>query len=247
MAGQGPPKAAPAVDEVACADFLLSKKCDSRVPRPSRGKRAPRWLFHPPFLAPPRCRYYLAALELHQELLEGNQGLHNVSSLNKFFTSADNYGTLVKKVAEEEAKNARGCACCCWVLLLGARPPPPPALIHAHAPLPTPPPLPLTPPPRRAQRTRAPPAPSRRLFPWTACSPRWRRASKPSRCWSSSCAPQLRRWRRCGGRWTARCPAAAAAAARERAAAKGAAAARGAPPPPRLRALRTSLRPPPPL
>lgn len=52
-------------------------------------------------------KYYLAALELHQELLEGNNGVHNVSPLNKFFGDPFNYAALVKSVETEEANNKK--------------------------------------------------------------------------------------------------------------------------------------------
>lgn len=55
-------------------------------------------------------KFYLAALEFHQELLEGNNGVHNVGVLNKFFGDANNYASLVKRVEEEEAKNKKSCA-----------------------------------------------------------------------------------------------------------------------------------------
>ncbi len=72
----------PSVDENAVADFLLKKK------------------------------YYLAALELHQELLEGNNGVHNVGTLHKFFGDAAMYNNLVKSVADMTAANKRACECC---------------------------------------------------------------------------------------------------------------------------------------
>lgn len=50
-------------------------------------------------------KFFLAALELHQELLEGNDGVHNVSVLNKFFNDPSNYASLVKRVEDEEVKN----------------------------------------------------------------------------------------------------------------------------------------------
>ena len=50
-------------------------------------------------------KFFLAALELHQELLEGNDGVHNVSVLNKFFNDSSNYASLVKRVEDEEVKN----------------------------------------------------------------------------------------------------------------------------------------------
>ena len=70
-----PSPSTPALSEDAIATYLLSKK------------------------------YYLAALELHQELLEGNAGIHNVAPLNKFFNDAGNYASLVRRVQEAEATN----------------------------------------------------------------------------------------------------------------------------------------------
>ena len=50
-------------------------------------------------------RFYLAALELHQELLEGNNGIHNVATLNQFFGSPDNYAGIVRQTLDKVKKN----------------------------------------------------------------------------------------------------------------------------------------------
>jgi hypothetical protein len=66
------------IDESLVAEFLLAKK------------------------------YHLAALELHQELLESNNGVHNVPSLNRFFNDPSLFESLVatteKKAREAQAK-----------------------------------------------------------------------------------------------------------------------------------------------
>jgi hypothetical protein len=67
-------------DEASVAQFLLSRK------------------------------YYLAALELHQELLEGNNGIHNVAPLNAFFGSQDNFAALVRSTEEKGRTNKASCA-----------------------------------------------------------------------------------------------------------------------------------------
>ena len=59
------------VDESVVAEFLLFKK------------------------------YHLAALELHQELLESNNGVHNVAALNKFFNDPALFESLVLKTDEK--------------------------------------------------------------------------------------------------------------------------------------------------
>jgi hypothetical protein len=56
-------------------------------------------------------KYHLVALELHQELLEGNHGVHSVAALNKFFGDAANYAALVRSVEGEEAANRKNGAC----------------------------------------------------------------------------------------------------------------------------------------
>lgn len=50
-------------------------------------------------------RYFLAALELHQELLEGNNGIHNVGVLNAFFNNADTLASLVKSTEDKAKQN----------------------------------------------------------------------------------------------------------------------------------------------
>ena len=50
-------------------------------------------------------RYFLAALELHQELLEGNNGIHNISSLNAFFNNADTLASLVRSTEDKAKQN----------------------------------------------------------------------------------------------------------------------------------------------
>ncbi len=71
---------APIMDESAVANYLIGKK------------------------------YHLAALELHQELLEANNGVHNVAALNKFFNDPSLFDSLVKttekKAQEAQAKGA---------------------------------------------------------------------------------------------------------------------------------------------
>jgi len=52
-------------------------------------------------------KYYLSALELHQELLEGNNGVHNVAALNKFFGDSNNYSTLMKQVETDSITNKK--------------------------------------------------------------------------------------------------------------------------------------------
>lgn len=76
-----PPAApvAPSVDENLVAEFLLRKK------------------------------FFLSALELHQELQEGNNGIHGVAALNRFFNDQATYTSLVKRVADEEARNKAQC------------------------------------------------------------------------------------------------------------------------------------------
>jgi hypothetical protein len=63
-------------------------------------------------------QFYLAALELHQELLEGNNGIHNVGVLNKFFGEQDNYAGIVRQTSEKIKRNQNNCR---W-----QRHPPPP-------------------------------------------------------------------------------------------------------------------------
>jgi hypothetical protein len=51
--------------------------------------------------------HFLTALEFHQELLEGNNGVHSVATLNRFFGDSQNFEKLVAKVTEsEEAANS---------------------------------------------------------------------------------------------------------------------------------------------
>ncbi len=52
-------------------------------------------------------KYTLAALELHQELLEGNNGVHNIAALNKFFGDSANYAALLKQVEADAATNKK--------------------------------------------------------------------------------------------------------------------------------------------
>lgn len=80
----GAPTPSPPLDEGSVADFLLKKK------------------------------YFLSALELHQELQEGNNGMHSVGALNKFFNDGNTYASLVKRVADEEAKNQVQCTYRPW-------------------------------------------------------------------------------------------------------------------------------------
>jgi hypothetical protein len=54
-------------------------------------------------------KLYLTALELHQELLENNSGVHNVAVLNKFFNDPKNFSALVRRVEEEETKAKGTC------------------------------------------------------------------------------------------------------------------------------------------
>jgi hypothetical protein len=46
--------------------------------------------------------HFLTALEFHQELLEGNNGVHSVAALNRFFGDAQNFEKLFAKVSESE-------------------------------------------------------------------------------------------------------------------------------------------------
>ncbi len=50
-------------------------------------------------------KYHLAALELHQELLEGNNGVHTVARLNSFFNSADAFAALTKSTEARSKQN----------------------------------------------------------------------------------------------------------------------------------------------
>ena len=54
-------------------------------------------------------KHYLTALEFHQELLEGNNGVHNVSSLNRFFNEPTNYTTILRATEELAQKNRNEC------------------------------------------------------------------------------------------------------------------------------------------
>jgi hypothetical protein len=74
------------IDESSVADFLLQKK------------------------------YHLAALELHQELLESNNGVHNVASLNRFFNDATLFDSLVKST-EKKANDFRAKGMFCLALV----------------------------------------------------------------------------------------------------------------------------------
>ena len=76
------------MDEHGVADFLLKKK------------------------------FYLAALELHQELLEGNNGVHSVAALNKFFGDAAGYASLLRQVeGDRETNNKNGeCFVCLFFM-----------------------------------------------------------------------------------------------------------------------------------
>ena len=77
VARGGGGSASSSTDDDACARHLLSRK------------------------------FYLAALELHQELLEGNNGVHSVGALNSFFGDAGNYASLVRRVVEEESRSRK--------------------------------------------------------------------------------------------------------------------------------------------
>lgn len=56
-------------------------------------------------------RYFLVALELHQELLEGNNGVHNVASLNSFFNSPEQMAALVRSTEDKAKQNKSSGAC----------------------------------------------------------------------------------------------------------------------------------------
>ena len=59
-------------------------------------------------------RYLLAALELHQELLEGNNGVHGVAALHRFFGDESKLLALTQRTELEEAnakKAAAGASC----------------------------------------------------------------------------------------------------------------------------------------
>ena len=58
-------------------------------------------------------RYFLAALELHQELLEGNSGIHNVAPLNTFFNDPAKFAALVNST-EAKAKENKGKGMSCF-------------------------------------------------------------------------------------------------------------------------------------
>lgn len=75
------PSPAPRCDEKAVAEFLLSK------------------------------RFHLAALEFHQELLEANNGLHNVEVLNKFFNDPGNFVALVRSTEAKAKENKANGVC----------------------------------------------------------------------------------------------------------------------------------------
>lgn len=75
-AGMGAGPVQPKFDESAVAEFLIAKK------------------------------YHLAALELHQELLEANNGVHNVAALNKFFNDGSLFESLVR-TTEKKAQEAQ--------------------------------------------------------------------------------------------------------------------------------------------
>ncbi len=52
---------------------------------------------------------YLVALELHQELLENNNGIHNIGILNSFFGEADNYTGILRQTNEKIKRNQNNC------------------------------------------------------------------------------------------------------------------------------------------
>ena len=57
-------------------------------------------------------KFHLVALELHQELLEANNGVHNVAALNRFFNDGTMFENLVR-TTETKARDAKAkCACC---------------------------------------------------------------------------------------------------------------------------------------
>ena len=51
-------------------------------------------------------KYHLVALELHQELLEANNGVHNVAALNRFFNDGTMFENLVR-TTENKAREAK--------------------------------------------------------------------------------------------------------------------------------------------
>jgi hypothetical protein len=50
-------------------------------------------------------------LEFHQELLEANNGIHNVTTLNQFFSNPQTYAALVNKVLGDEESSRKACEC----------------------------------------------------------------------------------------------------------------------------------------
>ena len=64
-------------------------------------------------------RYLLAALELHQELLEGNNGVHGVAALHRFFGDESKLLALTQRTEQEEASARKAAAGACsrtWAL-----------------------------------------------------------------------------------------------------------------------------------
>ena len=58
-------------------------------------------------------RYLLAALELHQELLEGNNGVHGVAALHRFFGDESKLLSLTQRTELEEANAKKAAAGAC--------------------------------------------------------------------------------------------------------------------------------------
>jgi len=56
-------------------------------------------------------RFHLTALEFHQELLEGNNGLHNVAALNSFFSNPSAFASLTTSIETAAKKNKAEGAC----------------------------------------------------------------------------------------------------------------------------------------
>ena len=57
-------------------------------------------------------RYYLAALELHQDLLESNNGVHDVARLNQFFNDPENFMGIAKAVEAKAIQTKASCESC---------------------------------------------------------------------------------------------------------------------------------------
>ncbi len=59
-------------------------------------------------------------MEFHQELLEANNGIHNVTTLNQFFSNPQTYAALVNKVLGDEESSRKACELCVRARLVNA-------------------------------------------------------------------------------------------------------------------------------